>query len=255
MGAVTADRVIQGRGTSEPMWRQWLSATDLHRASVEDLLDRDTRLVVVAPHPDDEVLACGALLATHAARDGRCAVVAVTDGEASHGLSSPDGTRRLAAKRRAESESGLRLLGLHRAAIYRLGLPDARVGAHADRLLAHLHALLDVDDVVVTTWRFDGHPDHEATGLAAAQACRAAGCRLLEAPVWMWHWAVPDDARVPWHRLSRVSVALHASASKQAALARHVSQLSRWGAGQGPILDTTMVERAARRSEYFFLNE
>lgn len=252
---MTAERVIRGPGTSEPVWRQWLSEAHLQRTAVEELLGPSTRLVVVAPHPDDEVLACGALLATHAARGGTCAVVAVTDGEASHGASDPGSAQRLAATRRAESEAGLRRLGLRQACIHRLHMTDSRVGEQADRLLMRLHALLDARDVVATTWRFDGHPDHDATGLAAARACRAIGCRLLEAPVWMWHWAGPDDVRVPWHRLRRMSVAPQASACKQAALARHLSQLGRRGAGQGPVLDPTMVERAARSSEYFFVGE
>jgi LmbE family N-acetylglucosaminyl deacetylase len=252
---MTADRVIQGPGTSEQEWRQWLDGARLHPMAIGDWLDLGTRLVAIAPHPDDEVLACGALLATHAARGGRCAVVAVTDGEASHGTSDQGSAERLAATRRAESESGLRELGLGQAGIHRLGLADSGVAGQSERLLTQLTGLLEVDDVVVTTWRLDGHPDHEATGRAAAQACRTVGCRLLEAPVWMWHWAVPDDARVPWHRLSRMAVTPQAAASKQAALARHVSQLGQWDEARPPILDETMVERAARLSEYFFVNE
>lgn len=252
---MTADRIIQGPAVAESVWRQWLSQADLHPAPVEETLSSSARLVVVAPHPDDEVLACGALLTAQAARGGRCAVIAVTDGEASHGLSDRGSSERLATTRRAESESGLHLLGLHEGGIHRLRLADSRVAEQADQLLAQLLHLLKVDDVVVTTWRFDGHPDHEATGLATAQACKAIGCRLLEAPVWMWHWAVPGDVRVPWHRLSRMSLTPEESSRKQAALSRHASQLGQWGTGQGPILDATMVERAARLSEYFFLND
>ena len=42
------------------------------------------RVVVIAPHPDDEVLGAGATTATLALQGARVVVIAVTDGEASN---------------------------------------------------------------------------------------------------------------------------------------------------------------------------
>ena len=53
---------IEGRGTPESAWQgcAWLSALPLVEAAA---VLRDTRcLVVVSPHPDDEVLGCGGLM-------------------------------------------------------------------------------------------------------------------------------------------------------------------------------------------------
>lgn len=33
------------------------------------------------------------------------------------------------------------------------------------------------------------------------------GCRLFELPIWAWHWAVPGDPRVPWHRAAAIPLA------------------------------------------------
>ena len=64
MGAVTAPPRIQGEGTSGRVWQAWLPALACaDMAPVAGLLPAQ-RLVVVAPHPDDEVLACGALIVT-----------------------------------------------------------------------------------------------------------------------------------------------------------------------------------------------
>ena len=57
--------------------------------------------------------------------------------------------------------------------------------------------LLSPDTWCAATWRGDGHPDHDAVGRAAATACDAVGCRLLEYPVWMWHWARPGEVVGP----------------------------------------------------------
>ena len=58
MGAVAARPRIEGEGTSGRVWQAWLPALACaDMAHVAGLLPAQ-RLVVVAPHPDDEVLAC-----------------------------------------------------------------------------------------------------------------------------------------------------------------------------------------------------
>jgi LmbE family N-acetylglucosaminyl deacetylase len=251
-------RRIEGEGTAEAVWREWLDAAAIPERPVLQLLRPDARLVVVAPHPDDELLACGGLMAAHAAQAQRAGleadllVIAVSDGEASHaGGTSPWTPPQLAAVRRAEREEGLKRLGL-RARVAGLGLPDGRVCDQTVELAGILVEWLRPADAVVTPWRLDGHPDHDATGVATATACLAVGCRLLEAPVWMWHWAEPGDPRVPWQRLVGVPLAAHIVASKQRALAAHTSQLLPREGGQGPVLGAAILQRAARPTEYFF---
>ena len=253
MGVVMSERLIRGPGTMESDWQAWLEACPLPSSQLPAWLSAEARLVVVAPHPDDEVLACGALLSMHAGRGGASLLVALTDGEASHAGTARCNPQQLAAERRAERAKGLTRLGLPNAKVLRLALPDGQVGEHADRLALELGALLQPADVVVSTWRLDGHPDHDAAGGAAAQACEKVGCRLLEAPVWMWHWAAPGDPRVPWHRLQALALHPQALARKQAALMAHVSQLSPRDAEQGPVLGDAILARARRRSEYFFI--
>jgi len=79
--------------------------------------------------------------------------------------------------------------------------------------------------VVVSTWEHDGHPDHATTAQVARTACSAIGCACLCAPVWMWHWAVPGDDRVPWLRLRALPLEAADSRRKQAALLAHRSHL------------------------------
>jgi hypothetical protein len=67
---------IVGDGTAEEVWRRWLDRMPLPEVELADL----GTPVVVAPHPDDEVLAVGGLLALAGAAE----LVAVTDGGASH---------------------------------------------------------------------------------------------------------------------------------------------------------------------------
>src|SRR5687767_15347711 len=70
---------------------------------------RGERLLVLAPHPDDEVIGCGGLVAHHL-RDGRSVrIVIATDGTKATGAPSDTSTYR--ALREDESRKGLALLG------------------------------------------------------------------------------------------------------------------------------------------------
>ena len=251
-GRNDVEPLIRSEGTPEAAWRDWDLFSRLPDWTPAGLLDPAQRLVVVAPHPDDEVLAAGALLSAHARSRGAVLVVCVTDGEASHDRVDGWSKATLAQQRRAECDAALAALAPHGStSTWRIGLPDGGVAAQADRLEAALHDCLRADDVVVTTWRCDGHPDHEATATACARVCADLRCRLFEAPVWMWHWATPGDPRVPWSRLRALRAAAPDVRRKQMALACHRSQLTP-RVGTGPVVTPAMVARAGWPMEHFF---
>ena len=244
---------IRDEGTPEVAWQAWPGLDAIESVPIEKWMHPAMRLVVVAPHPDDEILACGGLMAMHTARGGSALVVAVTDGEASHAGVSSWRAARLAEVRRAERLRGLSRLGCAGIRVHRLGIPDGKVAGQTTALQEELRRIVRWGDVVVTTWRRDGHPDHEACGDAAASACSAVHCCLLQAPVWMWHWSRPGDPQVPWHRLVGLGLTSREVAGKQRALAAHASQLQPRGSAVGPVLGPVMLERLTRRSEYFFV--
>ena len=254
METVTNERRIEGEGTPEAEWLDWLPrcpvpALPWPPTGIE--ASAPQRLVVVAPHPDDEVLACGGLLSLQVARGGPVRILAVTDGEGSHAMDDEGARAALARTRQGERLAGLARLGVPPSSLQTLGLPDGQVAAHAAALRHALATLLRPGDLVVCTWRLDGHPDHEACGQAAAEVCPAAGAQWLEAPVWMWHWAHPLDTRVPWERLRRLTLTGPARASKATALAEHRSQLQPRGTAGGPVLGAAIQARARRPAEYF----
>lgn len=257
-------RRIAGTGTPERAWRQWMPLWDTPLTSLEELVPAGARVVVVAPHPDDEVLGCGGLLSLLATRLRATApgastlapfvtVIGVTDGDASHPGSTAWTPLYLAAQRRLERLRGLRHLGL-RVPVHGLALPDGRVRFHEQRVVDVVSRQLRPGDVVITTWRHDGHPDHEAAGRACAQATRAAGATLLEMPVWTWHWARPGDPTVPWHRLRQLPLSGRALEDKWLALSEHHSQLTPDG-GRPPVLFPEAVDRLLRSVEFFFMPE
>jgi LmbE family N-acetylglucosaminyl deacetylase len=191
---------IAGTGTPETLWRPWLDAQSWPSLDRDQLTDR--RIVVLAAHPDDEVLGVGGLLAELSGRGSQIIVVWATDGEASHPGSHALEPEELAWLRREESQRALAALGVTPMLSVVLGLSDGGLADSLPALRCALRELIGPDDVVLAPWRGDGHPDHEAVGSVAAEVATT----LLEYPIWMWHWATPGDDRVPWSRLRTVPV-------------------------------------------------
>lgn len=235
---------IEGAGTAEEVWLGWLALPPLHVGSLSAPL-------VVAPHPDDEILGVGGLLATLGAAD----VVAVTDGEGSHPESTVYTREELARVRRAETTAAIESLGLDAARVHRLGQPDGRIDQNT--LTEALVPLLSPGRWCFATWRGDGHPDHEAVGRAAADACAQVGAVLVEYPIWMWHWATPDDPRVPWATARRVDLGEPGRARKNEALAAFRSQIEPLGpaAGDAAILPPHVLARFRRPFETVLVSE
>jgi LmbE family N-acetylglucosaminyl deacetylase len=236
-------------GPGEHAWASSLRSTDLR--TLETLHAR--RLVVVTPHPDDEVLGAGGLIQTALSEGVLVEVIAVTDGEASHPHSSVAPALGLADVRARETETALRRLGWNEPVVTRLGLPDGHVGDHRSEVDAALGDILLPDDLCVAPWRFDGHPDHDACGEAALGAARAVGARSLSFLVWTWHWADPRGSDVPWDLCRRLDLSRRARARKRWSTMAFTSQIAPLGPGaaDAAILPSPLLRRFWRPFEVF----
>lgn len=215
--------IVAGSGTPESAWEQWSLLDALPVLDVAPC----SRAVVVAPHPDDESLAVGGLMACLLAAGSAVVLVTGTDGEASHPGSSVVTPEQLRSRRCAETDAALAALGgglPGELAHQRLRLPDGGLALHEAELTAALVPLLGPQDWCVAPLETDGHPDHDAGGRAALAACATTGARLLSYPLWVWHWARPQDTRVPWERAVRLPLDPEARRRKRAALACYPSQ-------------------------------
>jgi LmbE family N-acetylglucosaminyl deacetylase len=255
MAAVTRDRHIAGAGTAADAWRGDAGLAGVAEVGVADLVPLGARLVVVAPHPDDEILACGGLLQLLGARtDTRPPLlVAVTDGEASHPGSAAWPRERLRAVRPQETLAALACLGSAAPNLRRLGIADGGVTAAETGLARQLAALFEPGDVVLTTWRHDGHPDHEATARACLAAAAQRGARTLEAPIWGWHWSAPADGAMPLAHARKLPLPAAVLARKRAAMACFQSQvLPDASRDAPPVVPAHALERVLLPFELYF---
>ena len=191
------------------------------------------RILVVAPHPDDESLGCGGLIAKLAARGRTFCTAFITDGGASHRGSLTWSRERLAARREQEAVDALQHLGIGAHAKFFFRLLDADMPAIASAewqsALKKLEKIVRTfhPDLVLLPWRRDPHCDHRNSWRLARTAIRQTPLTpmILEYTIWLDELGAPQD----YPRENEVEyVVVDVSSEreqKRAAVAAHLSQM------------------------------
>jgi LmbE family N-acetylglucosaminyl deacetylase len=219
------------------------------------------RTIIVIPHPDDESLGCGGLLALLRQAGQEVAAVQVSDGTMSHPHSqdfSPIARREL---RYAELRHALAVLDVDENNVLYLDLPDSQVpsdGPAFDEAAARLADFIAKQhaETVLVPWRRDPHPDHRATSrlTAAALASLPRPPRRLEYIVWAWERAAPEDLPQPGEGQGFGLDIGPVLAQKQRAIAAHRSQVAPGIIADDPsgfLLSEHMLAHFAQPTEVF----
>lgn len=235
--------------------------------NAEAYLGRFDRLVVVAPHPDDDVIGCGGTLAAAAAIGLDVAVTYVTDGSASHPGSAAFPPERLRDVREDEARAALAVLGVT-AETHFLRVPDGTVAQLepnvAEAVVAAVEHAIDGERalashervLLVGPWARDHHTDHVAVAALVRRACaRQPGVTLLEYAVWLDELGTDRDRPEPGEGVAVALDVARFAARKSAALAAHRSQLGSLvtDAPNGFALPPALIAAAARPVERFLL--
>jgi N-acetylglucosamine malate deacetylase 1 len=141
------------------------------------------KLLVVAPHPDDESIGCGGTLRLHVERGDRVDVVYLTSGELGLEELAPDAARKV---REEEAEQAAAVLGL--SGLTFLRHPDwfvDDVGEAAQRDLVRL-VEEQAPDRVLYPHAGEAHPDHAAAARIVDRVAGVLGAPFERAAYEVW---------------------------------------------------------------------
>ncbi len=221
---------------------------------------REAPTVVIAPHPDDETLACGGIIARKRNEGLPVHVVFITDGCASHPGHPRLDPAAIAAIRRQEAMRAMAQLGVERTAMHFLNEPDGTLKTiAADRrqsLVERLAVLLRTvgAEEVFLPCNPDGSSEHDTTFGFVIDALILTGLRpdIWQYPVWSWwnpvlllrRWLATDDCR----RLPVEDYLL----AKRHAIGCYQSQIAPLAPDTWPALPPELVKVFYSDTEYFF---
>jgi LmbE family N-acetylglucosaminyl deacetylase len=142
--------------------------------------------LVIAPHPDDETLGCGAFIARARASGQTVRIVIVLDDDR-------DATHRsgfIAELRRQEALKASATLGVAPDNVVFLKQPDGAAQTHIDAIEKGLgeQVRLTCPTLVLSPYGEDKHSDHRAVAEAVNRLHRKGliACPVYEYPIWFW---------------------------------------------------------------------
>lgn len=223
----------------------------------------DGRILIVAPHMDDESLGCGLLLASHP-EPARVHLAYAADGTRSPEPSDPSlgDPAVLSALRRQEALEAADCYGIPEGNVHFLGFQDgtlaAQCGALERAIVALVARVLPVQ--VFVPFRYDWHPDHLAAhrAVVAAKAAGKIAADIIEYFVYsQWRLLPGSDVRAYLDPVCvrRISWSSEAAARKRRALACHRTQVTCYFDWQSqPILTPELIDRSCAEAESYLLH-
>ena len=219
-------------------------------------------IVIVAPHMDDEALACGGLIAKLSHKE-RVHVIYATDGMKSpapivpgRDKISPD----LGKNRMQESVEAMKLLGVPEQNLHFLCLPDAQLNTHLSSLRSLLRNKIRTiaPKHIFVPFRYDRNPDHLAVNHAIVSDFQQDDTQpqLIEYFVYYrWRLMPKRDIRkyIRPQFLFKLEVGDVAQQKRQM-LDCFTSQTTIYYPWQTrPILTSTVLEEECQNPEYFLI--
>ena len=180
---------------------EWVEKHPEHRAlpvrQIESDLDNASDLLVLSPHPDDEIIGCGGTLTKLIARGARVTVAQLTDGSATVGLrGQPDGVR--SNVRLEEAQSVATRLGV--AELVLLKQPDSNLVCDDSTVNSVVQLLDRVRPAsIFTPFVNDPHPDHLAASRILQRALPESSLDLDSTKVLgyeVWSFVPPNTLSV-----------------------------------------------------------
>lgn len=217
----------------------------------------DDPILVISPHPDDESLGCGALLAD--AFDGFGAhIVVVTDGSGSHPGSQDWLPEDIGKLRRDELLAAVAELGGKSSDVTFAGLVDGQLyqsELELNQLVQDIVILIDRTGAksVFLPSPLDAHADHKAiAGLADQISSSASDVRFFYYPIWSRWDKEPGFDKLEGTKCWSYSTKEKRN-NKRAAIYCHLTQRGRVirDDPDGFVIDPAMIDKFVNADEIY----
>lgn len=207
-------------------------------------------VVIIAPHPDDEVFGCGGFIAQQVVEGNAPHVIVLTGGGASHRGCCLTSESDIISARRKLTHKAMSVLGLPESHLHELDFTDGNISEGNPEEKKELEALISEinPDVILVPHHGEGWPDHLA---ARDLGIELAGddTAVYEYCVWMWYYR---QKHLDWNNayVRKMTEAEHQKKLK--AINIYHSALAPCGKPWVGVLPKLFVEANSTNIELFF---
>ena len=210
----------------------------------------DGECIIIAPHPDDEVLGCGGLI-HRLCKQGRPPHVAIlTGGGQSHSeccrLSESD----IKAERRIMAFEILQNLGLPTDHLHLLDFPDGSISAQHGEMQTLLNLVAEIQpDVVFIPHHGEGWPDHLVCRVLVEKMPALGAAAVYEYCVWFWYYNI---WKLDWSRVSLLRMTKEEYIAKCSAVEEYTEKTAPCGKPWSGVLPTLLIWACKWNKELYF---
>lgn len=208
------------------------------------------KTVIIAPHPDDEVIGCAGLIQTLVERGMPPHVIILTGGEGSHRGCCDTPAATIVEARHQLTLKAAAVLGLPESHIHCLHYPDGGVALeHPETERLRQLLLLLAPDALFVPHRGEGWSDHLQAAEITKHLLRGRNVSIYEYCVWMWYYNVWQLDRKQ-ARVLRMSRAQYQR--KQQAIDAYVTPQAPCGKPWSGVLPEPFLKAARWSRELYF---
>lgn len=207
-------------------------------------------IIIVAPHPDDEVIGCGGLIQRLVKQGCDVHIVLMTGGEASHQNCCNISKDRITDVRRSLCIDIDSKIGVDTSHIHLLDYPDGGIQGENEET-EHLQTLLSSikpDVIFVPHWG-EGWPDHVNTRQIIRNIANQ-GTIIYEYCVWMWYYNI---WRLDWRNARVYRMTKEEHQKKLKAIDDYVTPLAPCCNPWSGVLPAVFLHAARWNTELYFV--
>ena len=210
------------------------------------------RVVIVSPHPDDEILGCGGLISRLNSKNKELFIIFLTKGENS---TTEIDKEDLISERMRLTFQAAGIVGQPYSNIHYLNFEDGRVGEQ-DEENERLSSLINTirPDTVYVTHRLEGWNDHYMAFELTREIVKESEIRLFEYCVWLWYKTqLKDLLKIGIKNVHSIKLSAKENSDKRAAIAVYLDTKNDKGVSYSGALPRFLREYSSKERELYFL--
>lgn len=222
------------------------------RAKLRPQLKVEGPTLIMAPHPDDEVLGCGGLIASLCEAGNPPHIVIMTGGGGALRGHASISEETVITERRKLTLNSAKYLGLPESNIHFLDFTDGNISAKPTLEMERLRKIIEVlqPQNIFVPHSGEGWPDHLTTAKIVGDL-KPKGVKLYEYAVWMWYYNV---WKLNWRNAFKFKMTKQEHEAKLKAVEAYIRPLAPNGKPWSGVLPKAFVKANTLPLEIYFLN-
>ena len=207
--------------------------------------------LIIAPHPDDEVIGCAGLIQKEIKAKKRVDIVILSGGEASHNSCCDIPQPELKDRRRELTLYAAKILGLNESSIHFLNYPDGNINyshPESDRLKALIERINPQS--IFIPHKGEGWNDHiQVRNIIDKILSDKTKVTIYEYCVWFWYYNYWD---IDWKNAFILKMSKEEHQKKNIAINSYIKPLAPCGRPYSGVLPKVFIKANKWKHELYF---